>query len=311
VAGQIVPVVNIEKPATRRTAAMDKKRSSTSAQGVAASRAIESMRPDHDRVIFDPYARLFLGPKFLKWIDNPIRQWLLAFMGNLKFPGYRGSIIARVRYMNECIKACFPDEFGQLVILGAGYDMSAFCFKDLLTNALVFEVDHPETQKDKLDKLRRHIENIPGNITYVPVDLETGELKKSLLNSGYDPSAKTLFIWEGVTQYLEKESVEQTLKFIGENAASGSKLAFDYFPPEVVDGTSTDKLARELRKLVAKNGEPFKFGVKADDMENYLKRYNFVEISHSSAPEIRDAYFHGDNKRRKVSDLFRFVCAEK
>lgn len=288
---------------------MNEKRSSKTAEGVAASRAIESMRPDNDRVIYDPYARLFLGPRSLKWVDSPIRQWFLAFMGNLKFPGYRGSIIARVRFMNECIKNCFPDEFRQLVILGAGYDMRAYCFKELLTDARVFEVDHPSTQKDKLKKIKTLVETIPGNIAYVPVDLETGELKESLLECGYDTSAKTLFIWEGVTQYLEKESVEQTLKFIGGNSASGSKLAFDYFPPEVIDGTSTDKLAGELRKLVAKNGEPFKFGIKADDMEKMLRQYNFVGISHSSAPDVREAYFHGDNKKRKVSDLFCFVCA--
>lgn len=195
-------------------------------------------------------------------INNPFIKWFGKLYGKFKFPRFYSTIIARIRFMNECIKECFSGDYTQLVILGAGYDMSAYCFRNILSKAKVFEVDHPITQKDKVAKINEHIQNIPDNITYVPVNFDTDDVKESLITSGYVPSEKTLFIWEGVTYYLEKESVEQTLDFIIDNSAQGSKVAFDYFAPEVIDGISTNRLGKELYKLVAKLGEPFKFGIK-------------------------------------------------
>ncbi len=288
---------------------MEKNKSSKTAEGVAMSRAIESRRPERDRVIYDPYAQIFLSKKSKKWINNPIRAFLFKFLGNMKFPGFRGSIISRVRFMNECIKETFPDNFTQLVLLGAGYDMSAYCFRDILKDARIFEVDHPDTQKNKLEQIKNKITDTPDNIVYVPVNFETDDLKESLISQGYSPSAQTLFICEGVTCYLEKNSVEQTLDFIVANSAKGSKLAFDFFPPDVIDGTSADRLGKALHDLVKGHGESFKFGVSANEIEDFLKDHHFAQIDHCSPSKIRDRYFHGNNINRKVSDLFNFVCA--
>ncbi len=164
---------------------MKKNRSSESAKGVAAYRMIESIRPEKDRIIYDPYAQLFLDSRQKKWIKNPIRLRFLKFLGNLRFPGFRGALVTRSKFMNECIKDCFPDDFKQLVILGAGYDMSAYCFRDVLVDAKVFEVDHPNTQKEKVPKIKEHIENVTDNVTYVPVNFDSDNLKASLLSHGY------------------------------------------------------------------------------------------------------------------------------
>lgn len=288
---------------------MQKKRASESAETLAAHRAVESMRSENNRIIYDPYAKLLLGNKLATMINSPFRLWLMTLFVNLKFPGFQGSVLARVRFMNECIKECFSGDYTQLVILGAGYDMSAYCFRDILTGARVFEVDHPDTQKDKLTKIKEKIEEIPDNITYVQVDFDTDNLKESLIMSGYSPSGKTLFILEGLIYFLERESIEQILNFIVENSAQGSKVAFDYFPPEVIDGTSTERLGKEMHNIVKKIGEPYKFGIEADDIDVFLRRHRFTDIKKSSSIEIKNAYFHGDNKKRKVSHLFNFVCA--
>ncbi len=288
---------------------MKKKQSSESARGVAACRAIEFLKPEKERVINDPYARIFLDDKARKWIERPMLLWILKFLGSLRFPGFRNSIIARVRFMNECIKQNFPGDFTQLVLLGAGYDMSPWCFRDILKDVRIFEVDHPDTQKDKLEKLKENITDAPDNIVYVPVDFETHDLKQRLVDSGYAANEKTLFIWEGVTCYLEKESVEQTLDFIVENSARGSKLAFDYLLPEVVDGISKNKLTRSMHKLVKEKGEPFKFGISPADIDSFLMMRGFAGIEKYSTLDIRNAHFKGNNINRKVSHLFNFVCA--
>lgn len=288
---------------------MLKNKSSETAEVVAASRAMESKRPDKDRVIYDPHAEMFLGPKWLKWVKYPVLTWLFCRLGDLKYPGFRGSVIARVCFMNQCIKDCFPDEFTQLVILGAGYDMSAFYFQDILSRANVFEVDHPHTQNDKLNKIKEHIEDVPDNITYVPVNFETDDLKTVLVQNGYSVTDKTLFLCEGVIYFLEREAVEQTFDFVVENSGPGSKLAFDFFPPEVVDGTSNSKLGREMYKLVTKIGEPYKFCLHVDEMNGFLEKHHFVDIQNYTAMDIRNTHFHGSNKDKQVSSLFNCVCA--
>ncbi len=284
-------------------------RASKTAEGTAASRAVESLRSPHERVIYDPYAKLLLSEKLQKLIDKPFLVWLMGLFSNFKLPGLHNSVIARVRFMNECIKECFPNDCTQLVILGAGYDMSAYCFRDILKDAKVFEVDHPNTQKEKLDKIHSHLNDAPTNITYIPLNFDTDDLKDSLIANGYDPTAKTLFLWEGVTYFLEKESIIQTLRFIVKNSAPQSKVAFDYYPPEVVNGTSTDKTGKEMYKLVNKLGEPYKFGMKVYDMEPFLITQGFTQINKLSTDQIKQTYFHGNNKKRKVTHNFNFVCA--
>ncbi|MCP4673383.1 MAG: class I SAM-dependent methyltransferase, partial [Desulfobacula sp.] len=272
---------------------MQKNKSSETAEMTTVFRAIESKQPENNRVIYDPYAMLFLGDKWKKLINKPIYLWLVKQLGKFRYPGFRNSVITRVRFMNECIKECFPHDFSQLVILGAGYDMSAYCFRGILNKAKVFEVDHPNTQNDKLAKIKAQIKNSPDNIIYVPVNFETDDLIESLLASGYAPSEKTLFILEGVIYYLEKESVEQTLDFIVDNSAEGSKLAFDYFPPEVIDETTTEQLGKKMQKNAKKLGEPLKFGIATQDIENLLKKHRFTDFVKYSSTEIRDTYYHG------------------
>ncbi len=288
---------------------MRKSKSSETAEMTTVYKAIESIQSENDRVIYDPYAMIFLGNKWKKLIKRSFTLWLMKQLGKIKYPGFRNSIIARVRFMNECIKDCFPGDYTQIVILGAGYDMSAYCFSDILSNARVFEVDHPNTQNSKVAKIKEQIKDAPNNITYVPFNFETDDLKTSLISSGYAPSEKTLFIWEGVIYYLEKESAEQTLDFIVNNSAQGSKLAFDYLPPEVIDGTSTDRLGKKMQNSLKKFGEPLKFGITIEEVDNLLKKYRFTDIRKCSSIEVRDTYFHGNNKKRKVSRIFNFVCA--
>ena len=57
------------------------------------------------------------------------------------------------------------------------------------------------------------------------------------------------------------------------------------------------------------NRTAMKFGIESDGIDNFLKRYSFKHIYKKSTKEMRDEYFHGDNKQRKVSKLFNFVRA--
>jgi len=48
-------------------------------------------------------------------------------------------------------------------------------------------------------------------VIYVPVDFERDSFNYELDAAGFDRSARTLVVWEGVTNYLSSEAVAETL----------------------------------------------------------------------------------------------------
>ncbi|MDY6324590.1 MAG: class I SAM-dependent methyltransferase [Catonella sp.] len=64
--------------------------------------------------------------------------------------------------------ASFAKENGpcQYVICGAGMD--SFSFRNKNRNIKIFEVDHPDTQRYKLQRIRKLNWEIPSNVTYCP-----------------------------------------------------------------------------------------------------------------------------------------------
>ncbi len=114
----------------------------------------------------------------------------------------------------------------QVVNLGAGWDSRAYRLPGL-RGARVFEVDLPETTEAKRKKLEHLFGRVPENVMLVPIDIDREDLDEALRSHGYRPAEKTLFVWEGVTQYLTEAGVRRTLAAIAK-APPGSRLVFTY-----------------------------------------------------------------------------------
>src|SRR5262245_38222743 len=137
---------------------MKNKQSSTTAEGMALVRAIESQKPEDERLFYDPFARsLVNGFKFTMskfFIDSG----LYARMGGNELT----FILARERYIDDFLKAMLHEGLDQIVILGAGFDTRAYRFPGI-DKVRVFEVDHPDTQATKLQRLQKVIQPLPPN----------------------------------------------------------------------------------------------------------------------------------------------------
>ena len=72
----------------------------------------------------------------------------------------------------------------QYVMLGAGLDIFAFREKEFLSKHRVFEVDHPLTQKDKIERITRAGWTIPDNLTFVPADFTKDNVAERLIDGG-------------------------------------------------------------------------------------------------------------------------------
>ena len=198
---------------------MNRNQSSLTAAGIAIVRALESEKPAGERVCYDPYARRFVGAGLFYFVK------FFAALGyaDWKGPGVWEFLAARERYIDDYLEACLSEGLEQLVILGAGYDARAYRFDALRTGVKVFEVDHPATQAVKLKKLVAIFGAWPAHVTYVPIDFNQQSLAERLFASGYDEQRKTLFIWQGVTQYLTPAAVDDTLAFVAGHCRAGQQ----------------------------------------------------------------------------------------
>jgi methyltransferase (TIGR00027 family) len=183
------------------------------------------------------------------------------------------------------------------VILGAGYDSRAFRFDALKEKVRVFEVDHPDSQSDKKEKVRKIFGSLPDHVVYVPVDFNNEKLDEKLYESGYDKNLKTLFIWEGVTMYLTAEAVDETLSFVVNESGEGSSITFDYIYESVIDGRMKMKEAENVRRKCVKVGEPLTFGIEDGTIMEFLGKRGFGKIKDMNAKSLEDTYFKGTNRK--------------
>lgn len=284
--------------------------SSTTAENNAAIRAFETMRPADERICCDPYAEHFL-PDSLRNAEN-IYQVLEGRISawNRVFPGVCDAIVARTKFIDDCLEESIEKDLRQLVIFGAGYDTRALRFHQLRKARRVFELDHPATQMTKLKRYAQNRLVVPGNVVFLPVDFEEEEIGSILFANGYEKRLKSAFIWEGMTYYVSADTIDRTLSFVSANAASESTIIFDYFPPAVAAGTSHLFEAQALGAALQQIGEKLLFGIDPQKIECFLNDRGFDLVKNIAAEECRRIYSKGPGRHRKASNMFVFAQAK-
>jgi methyltransferase (TIGR00027 family) len=165
----------------------------------------------------------------------------------LAYPGPRPAPLMaamgiRTEFFDRTLEASL-DSVGQVVILGAGWDTRAYgILRDW--GHPVFEVDARPTQQAKLAGLdKAGIDR--SHVTFVEADFNRQSWLQSLEQHGFDPTVPTHVIWEGVTMYLEEETVIDTLRTVARLPAGGT-LAFDYFARQLIDAQPPWRLLSKL-----------------------------------------------------------------
>jgi methyltransferase (TIGR00027 family) len=272
-----------------------KTQTSGTAKGTAAMRAIESEKPANARICYDPFARKLTETWFYLLIK------LLAGYGERRTHGALTFIVCRCRYFDDYLQRCLQSGTSQVVILGAGLDSRAYRGDLLQRGVKTFEVDHPATQASKVERLKKVLGTIPAHVAYVPIDFNDETLDK-LLACGFDRSLKTLFIWEGVTYYLDAEAVEATLAWVRANAAPSSAIIFDY--QYISEPTRAHLVLSRL------TGERRAFHIEKSQIEDFLTRRGFTHVVGVNAEQLKRLYCTGPNKGRTVAENYGIAHAE-
>ncbi len=163
----------------------------------------------------------------------------------------------------------------QYVILGAGFDTFAFRRPDLLDRLQVFEVDHPATQAIKRQRLAMLQRPFPPQLHFVPIDFATQHLSDVLRQSAYDPRRSSFFSWLGVTYYLAREVVFDTLREVAAAAPRGSAIVFDYLEADAFRPERAARRVQLLQAIARQVGEPMQTDFDPIELAADLDRAGF------------------------------------
>jgi methyltransferase (TIGR00027 family) len=269
--------------------------------------------PKEKRLFEDPYSEKLLTPFykfFLFLMRSPKIFDFIMKLEKKSTPGKTGWLLCRVRYIDDVLKDSIAEKGLESVVnLGAGYDCRAYYIPGI-ERVRYFEVDHPSVIKKKKAKMKKILGKLPDHVTYVPVDFEKQSLDTELKKAGYDLSSKTLFISEGVTQYISKEANDNTMKYVAQ-AAPGSKIVFSYILRSLIEGKDLNDIAKKgVYKWMVKGFKLWIYGLDPEDMSDYLSRYNLSLIEDIGSREMKERYMKKADLDLKVLDVERIALAE-
>jgi len=281
------------------------------ADKAAASKAMESLVPQEIRLFDDPYSVAFIsrGNRFYIKIMKLkiIYKFMMRFVEKLS-PGVVGGLVCRTRYLDDVIKAAIEDGFETVVNLGGGYDTRCLRIENM-SNVLYYHIDQPDVIDSFKEKMGQLSQGIPSNVRFVPIDFNHQSLEEELARSGYDKTKKTLFIWEGVTQYIDEEALIATFRYIA-SAKPGSRIAFTYVLKGYLENPMIFPEYAKIKKTIDMSGVKWINGLVQEEMGEYLEKYGLRLIEDVGAADYQERYLSAIERDLDVMPIERISLAE-
>jgi methyltransferase (TIGR00027 family) len=204
----------------------------------------------------------------------------------------RASIVARARFIEDLVIEQSGLGIHQYVILGAGLDSFAQRRPEIAGQLQLFEIDQPDTQTWKQQRLQELGYGIPQWLHFVAVDFEISSWWEQLLKAGFDTSKPAVVACTGVSLYLSKEANLATLRQIA-TLAPGSKLAMTFYLPLELMETEDRPLQQIAEKGARAAGTPFISFFSPEETLALAREAGFKEAALVSSGDITNRYFAG------------------
>ena len=261
------------------------------AQRKASSTMIRSslMRAVHQVLDADP--KNLDDPLAVGLVEGSSREEILGATPDSWPPSWFRSIFPlRSRYTEDSLAEAVAKGIGQYVLLGAGMDTFGYRQPIWAGKLRIFEIDHPESQKIKREYLVRRGIAVPANVEFAPIDFEHQSLAEGLAASSLDHRAPAFFSWLGVTQYLTREAIDSTLRFVL-SMPRRSELAMEFIvPPDSWTPEEAGFLTMVL-PAVADIGEPWLTYFTPAEISAHLLKLGFSSVSHLTTEDAAARYF--------------------
>ena len=227
-------------------------------------------------------------------VDKHFFPWKAAFwtiMPGMRMvispPGGNSHLATRTWFYDEQILAALQPGW-QVVICGAGFDTRAYRMH-VPRGVRFFELDlaeHPGVQNYKRRQLERNGILSAPNVTFLPIDFKSDSISDVLARGGHDPKKPTVFLLEGVTMYLTREAIANTVAEMKAVSAPGSLLLSELFDARLLtEAAKDDPVLGKYWMGVTMMGEPYSFGVEPARMREFWTKDNGVKIVAHKTPE--------------------------
>jgi methyltransferase (TIGR00027 family) len=215
------------------------------ATAVAASRAVASQGPAPllDDPFADPLVRAVGVDSFVKIVDGEVFNDDDPVMNRKTMSE---QIAVRTRFFDDFFTAAADAGIRQAVILAAGLDTRAYRLPWPAGTA-VFEVDQPQVIEFKTTTLDGLGAEPTAVRRTVAIDLRE-DWPTALREAGFDPSAPTAWIAEGLLVYLPPDAQDRLFDNITALSAPGSRLATENMDMKSMPDDWAQKLDERSRK---------------------------------------------------------------
>lgn len=261
------------------------------AEGAVMGRASHTLHAE-DPVLNDTWAIELLGEKSRAEARDPDHERRGREASGFDFRLILAVGIGSLRYAEDEVDRAVGDGIRQYVILGAGFDTFALRRADMVGRLQVFEIDFPDVQALKRDRIAQ-AEAVPAQLpTFVPVDFETMSMTDELIAAGFDPKAPSVWSWMNTIPYLTNEGTEASLAEIAKLMAPGSRITLNYSGDVPLSQAQIEYLGT-LGDIVREGGEPMKSRWKPEEFEARLRERGLRVLDHSTEADLDERYFKG------------------
>lgn len=275
---------------------------SRTAQGVARRRAVHQLI-DRPLVFEDPLALKIIG----RAQEDAIRERIARGVQRRYARYLRAFLAVRSRVAEDTLAAMVANGIDQYVILGAGLD--TFGYRNPYPGLKVFEVDHPATQSWKRARLAESHLQPPDSLTFVPVNFERQDFAEELERAGFVPGSGAFFSWLGVTSYLTRDVVLETLAKVARVIGTRGGIVFDYGEHQralgLVQRIGFELLAAQVRAI----GEPWRSSFDPETLLGEVRAAGFARAEDLNGDELNRRYFSGRNDGLQVRGLGHIMRA--
>jgi methyltransferase (TIGR00027 family) len=204
---------------------------------------------------------------------------------------FRASILARARLIEDLVEEEINRGVRQYVILGAGLDTFAQRRPQLASRLTIFEVDRPEPQAWKRQRLSDLGFGIPPFLRFVPVEFEGGEpWWERVTAAGFNAEQPAVVASTGVSMYLTREAIVTTMRQVAALAAGSTFVMSFMLPLHQLDPNVRPGVERAAEGARA-NGTPFISFFMPSEMLALARECGFREVKHVSAAMLAERYF--------------------
>lgn len=220
---------------------------------------------------------------------------------------FRASIVGRARFIDDLVAERAAAGVEQYVILGAGLDTFAQRRPDVAVR--VFEIDQPGTSAWKRRRLTEEGLDV-ANLTFVPVDFETGESWwEALAANGFDPGRPAVISSTGVSMYLTRDATDTTLRQVAA-FAPGSVLAMTFMLPLDLVDDAERPMQENVERAARGSGTPFLSHYAPEEMLDMCREAGFSSVRHVSSDDLTERYFAGRPDGLRPPGAEHLVVAE-